>query len=163
MIQLTSFKRYWEEYRAGIGDFGINTKMVPAFSVAVYQPKQFPALPKLDLFDIRENGKWIRPRDFMGEGHDATQPDSFLLEQYRLKLVALYAERWAAYLHEHRKFPFDINADLTFCCWCPYDRAAQRQLKDYGSFVCHTWPIESFLTTMGIAVVRDKDREQMAR
>src|SRR3990170_1608521 len=50
MVEFTSFKKSIE-----LPD------RVKRYSVAVYQPKGFN-YPKLDFFDIRKNGWWIRPR-----------------------------------------------------------------------------------------------------
>jgi len=156
---LTSFKAY----RADKGHLDI-----PAYSIAVYQPKGF-SYPKLDMFDIRdEAGNWVRPRDFVGEGHDAAKPAPDLLRRYHDRLFELYRDRWQA-VQQFGQNAFEIaqlvpllsGEDSALCCWCPYDRAAQRQLRDYGSFVCHSWAVESFLMEMGVEVVRDQDRQQM--
>lgn len=44
-------------------------------------------------------------------------------------------------------------------CWCPVEKAAIRQLKEYGSFICHTSVIGEFLATeFGVPVWYDSDR-----
>lgn len=111
------------------------------YSVAVYQPKGY-ALPKLDFFDIRgPGGNWTRPRDF------AHLPNP--LGSYRDALVSLYQSRlggiiqWYEWLENYADHPV-----AALCCWCPYDKAAQRQLKEWGSFVCHTEVIRQILLSM---------------
>jgi hypothetical protein len=156
-VYLTSFKR-WNT--PDVAEYlNADPNELVAYSIAVYQPSWFPQLPKLDLFDIRNSsGAWIRPRDFVGESHDATQPDPDLLKRYHDALLTLYRERWSDGDNT------DIllrEADAALCCWCPYDKAAKRQLTDYGSFICHTWPVETFLTELGIEAIRDEDRKQM--
>jgi hypothetical protein len=133
---------------------------MPAFSIAVYQPKWFPKLPDLNLFKITTTeGKWVRPRDFLTEGHDATQPDPGLLKKYHDTLKGMYEERW------DKKYQrlLALYEELALCCWCPYDHAAKRQLNDYGSFVCHSWPAGTFLSERGYRVFRDKDRAKMVK
>jgi len=147
-VRLTSFRMHHEGNQDRRGA-----------SIAVYQPKWYPQLPVIEGFDIRHNGQWTRPRDFMPEDHDATVPDPGLLEMYHDTLLGMYARRYeqiGAWLGTH-------YGEWDFCCWCPYDKAAKRQLHDYGSFVCHSWAVESYLHVYGIPVERDGDRQQMVR
>lgn len=151
-VYLTSFKRWHSPDVAEYLNFDPNNP--PArFSIAVYQPHWYPPLPKLDLFDIRsEAGAWIRPRLFEGQSDP--------LYRYHERLLLLYRQR------RHNGDNTDITLrkrDAVLCCWCPYDKAAKRQLEEHGSFVCHSWPVESFLRELGIDVVRDTDRERMVR
>lgn len=157
MIFLTSFRRYFEA--------DTKPKTPLAYSIAVYQPKWYPPLPETRVFDIRTpDGKWTRPRDFIPEGHDPTQPSDELLAQYRDVLLNLYrgrAEQIGEFLDEAG---VNTGFNVVLCCWCPYDRAAKRQLHDYGSFVCHSAVVELYLNEAGVEnVVRDADREQMVR
>lgn len=148
MITLTSFK-IWH------ADPDPNQA---AYSIAVYQPKWLPRLDETRVFDIRDaNGNWIRPRDFVPDGHDATKPDFELLNSYRDALYLLYAGRSVAI----QRFLGRATKDLALCCWCPYDKAAQRQIHDYGGFVCHSAVVEVFLRDLGHEVLRDADRERM--
>lgn len=158
MIVLTSFKRYHELLAENP-----NARW-PGFSVAVYQPSWYRGLLKLDIFDIRKGSTWIRPREFLPPEHDPSQPNPALLQRYHDTLVELYEERFrdtSKFLTEKRLLESARTGRAAFCCWCPYDQAAKRQLHDYGSFVCHTWPIETFLRSQGFDVVRDKDRKDM--
>jgi hypothetical protein len=153
-VLLTSFKRYHD-------DIAYPYPTMPGYSIAVYQPSWFDPLPKLYLFDIHdENGQWIRPRNFMPEDHDGA-PSPALLAVYHDTLLDLYRSRYAALRYK------DLGElaynDVALCCWCPYDKAAKRQLDDYGSFVCHSWAVESFLKELGVKVVRDLDRKDMVR
>jgi rhodanese-related sulfurtransferase len=182
-IFLTSFKRYHEAQRGRGGLLDLSGGSMPGYSIAVYQPRGHSPLPKLDLFDIREGGKWVRPRDFLEgdvqpsgmtgvlEDTAVRGPDKELLHRYHDHLLSLYRRRWQQ-AQEGGQVGYEVaellpllskDASVAFCCWCPYDRAAQRQLKDYGSFVCHSWVVESFLGAMGVEVVRDLDREKMVR
>lgn len=121
---------------------------VTRYSAAVYQPAGY-RFPKAEWTDIRDSdGEWIRPRNFLtsAEPHQA----------YRERLLRLYhsriseAQRWL----ETQGFQ---SASLH--CWCPYDKAAQRQLKEWGSFICHTAVIGEFLSTeLKVPVWYDADR-----
>lgn len=131
-----------------------------AYSIAVYQPNWYRPLQVTSVFDIRnEAGEWTRPRDFIPEGHDPTQPSDELLRSYRNALMGLYLDRRDAI----SRLLSSTSDDLTLCCWCPYDKAAKRQLHDYGSFVCHSAVVELYLELSGITVHRDPDRERMVR
>jgi len=180
-VYLTSFKRYHA------GDTGpLSLGALPGYSIAVYQPRWWPELPKLDIFDIRDdNGQWVRPRNFIpnNEGtverdrndrdHIRRPPDPVLLDHYHDTLLEMYEQRYHLEARGTGQavelegvlggayFGGDGENDVALCCWCPYDKAAKRQLADYGSFICHSWPVESFLKELGVEVVRDADREQM--
>ena len=121
------------------------------YSAAVYQPKTF-FYKKLDFFDIRDSsGAWTRPRDFLAYDDP--------LAAYHDALMTLYYERLPAiqtWLRDMSK-----AMDALVCCWCPYDRAAQRQIKEHGSFVCHTAVMYEVLKDLGANVVLDNDRDKM--
>jgi hypothetical protein len=147
-IFLTSFKRYFDSKCA-----------VPGYSIAVYQPRWYPKLPKIDMFDIRdENGQWTLPRNFVifDEFGEQKNSDMDVLRDYHDTLVAMYHTRFKIL----GSIP-EITKDAALCCWCPYEKAAKRQLEHYGTFVCHSMAVETFLKEIGIEVVRDKDREKM--
>ena len=146
-VYLTSFKKNHEEQQEGD----------TPWSIAVYQPKWLPALPETRVFDIRDDGAWVRPRDFLTPGHDPTLPDIELIKRYRDKLLGMYAERRDE-IGDFLRVAGDV---VCLCCWCPYDKAAQRQLHDYGSFVCHSAVVELFLDIAGVEVMRDDDRKDM--
>jgi hypothetical protein len=130
-----------------------------AYSIAVYQPRNFPELPVAPVFNILdEEGKWIRPRNFMQPGH-VPEENYELLKDYRDALLRLYDGRRAAI----NRWLKDGPKRAVLCCWCPYDRAAQRQLQDFGSFVCHSGVVGLYLKMLGVRVQYDKDREKMWR
>lgn len=174
-VFLTSFKVYHERY----GQPPTWKTSPVGYSIAVYQPGWFPQLPKIDLFDIRdEHGRWTRPRDFINEygepssGTEPRDPDPELLRRYHDTLLGMYEKRWTSGRFNEDPLPYPsvfasrvdgIERNVALCCWCPYDKAAKRQLADYGSFVCHSWPVETFLLELGVPVVRDIDRERMVR
>lgn len=140
MIYLTSFDRSVKL-----------PKTIKKLSAAVYQPYGFK-YPKVDWTDIRDqNGNWIRPRNFLGE------PSPLIA--YRQALIDLYMSR----LPEAQDWAWSLEGDVALCCWCPYDKAAQRQLKEHGSFVCHTAVLGEFISNaLQLPVWYDGDRRQMA-
>ena len=138
-VVLTSFKKSLD---LGFGK---------PYSAAVYQPKGFN-YPKLDIWDIRDDKEhWTRPRDFV----DYEEP----LREYRGKLLDLYGERFQAI----RNWVDGLDHTAVLCCWCPYDRAAQRQLKVFGTFVCHTAVMYEVLRGFGVDVMLDDDRKKMVK
>lgn len=124
---------------------------VVPMSAAVYQPKGY-AYEKVAWTDIRYDGEhWIRPREFV----DAQNP----LAAYREALYGLYmarkndAELWVGMVPE----------DVALCCWCPYERAARRQIEQWGSYVCHLSVVGEFIyNELGVAIWTDGDRRNMA-
>ncbi len=141
MIYLTSFMRS-AELPPGI----------ELWSAAVYQPRGFE-FPKARCFDIRDfTNRWIRPREYMAE----KQP----LLMYRKALLKLYrgrANRILKWLGERK------GHNIALCCWCPYERAAQRQLKEWGSYVCHLSVVGEYLADNTKELIwYDSDRLKMA-
>lgn len=130
---------------------GLPPGFVP-FSAAVYQPKGYSYV-KAPWTDIRDaNGNWIRPRNFL------SAPDP--LAAYHRALLDLYATRTGAiqtFLHSCEV----ERISPVFCCWCPKDRAAQRQLQEHGTFVCHTAVVGEVLEQFGVGVWYDDDRRRM--
>lgn len=119
---------------------------VVPFSAAVYQPKGYD-FPKAQWADIRRDGAWIRPRDFLSHDNPLIAYREALLNLWSSRLVEI--EQWLSL----REGP------TALCCWCPYDKAAQRQLKDWGSFVCHTAVIGEYLSQeFKVPVWYDSDR-----
>lgn len=139
-IYLTSFMR----------SHSLPPGVVP-YSAAVYQPKGY-SYEKVAWTDIRPaGGQWIRPREFLSEDEP--------LDGYRQALLSLYGSRKEAAVAWRDSVPHDV----ALCCWCPYDRAAQRQLDQFGSFVCHTAVLGEFIyNELGVAVWEDADRRKMA-
>jgi hypothetical protein len=114
------------------------------------------------LFDIREDGigMWTLPRYFVftDRAGKQTNTNEDVLQRYRDRLLGMYEARLKG-----ARFPDVLHEDIALCCWCPYEKAAKRQLETYGTFVCHSVAVEAFLQKHGIEVVRDKDRERMVR
>ena len=135
MILLSSF------VRARAKDFPL-----PAYSAAVYQPED-GRFEKAQWADIRRSGGgWIRPREFENWKHP--------LNGYFAELYSLYGKREREILRW-----VDRHEDCALLCWCPYEKAAQRQLRAYGSYVCHLGVIEAFLRERWVTVKVDDDRK----
>lgn len=126
-------------------------KDVERFSAAVYPPKGYEWMPKAAWTDIRDiKGNWTRPRNFV----KAENP----LTAYRQALWDLYSARQL----EASRWLSEREGAFALCCWCPSDRAAQRQLKEWGSFICHTSVLGEFISsTFNIPVWYDADRLRM--
>lgn len=123
---------------------------VTAYSCTVYPPRGYEHYPKIVWTDIRNGGAWTRPRNFIG------LPDP--PAAYHDALYALYVTR----LDEARAWAASLLSDVALCCWCPYDRSAQRQLEDHGSFICHTEVLAEFIEReLGLRVWLDFDRRRM--
>lgn len=122
------------------------------WSSAVYQPHWLPQRPKAKWMDIRPDfkGTWIRPREFIEMDYP--------LDGYFDTLATLYDSRQPMINEWLASLP---DKDIAICCWCPYDKAAQRQLEEHGTFVCHTAAVGSKLESMGLWVDYDNDRERM--
>ena len=142
MVEFTSFKKSIE-----LPD------RVKRYSEAVYQPKGFN-YPKLDFFDIRKNGWWIRPRLY------AEDPNPLM--SYRETLMNAYIGRQDDII----RWIYDRPDYVALCCWCPYEKAAQRQIREHGNFVCHTEVIGGIIKTLApeTHIIWDYDRRtQMKR
>jgi hypothetical protein len=150
-IYLSSFRQYHT------GD--IARRIGQPFSIAVYQPQWWKEVPEAPLFNIlNEKGDWIRPREFIPPNHDGTKPSQKVLQAYFEALFALYDTR-------RDQIRFWLRSQdvprIGLLCWCPYDRAAKRQLEDFGSFVCHSAAVGEYLKRLGYRVLRDVDRKRM--
>lgn len=124
-----------------------------AYSIAVYQPQWFDTLPKCSAFNILDkNNIWIRPRNYEKFRKPLVQYGQDLYELYHTRRARI--ERWLTLIQKYER--------VYLCCWCPYDRAAQRQIKQHGTFVCHSAAVEWFLReNFGIVCIRDNDRDKM--
>ncbi len=144
-VLITSFQRSHD----------LQQLLMPTFSVAMYQPKGY-TLPRVDwaLIGHPDGSDWIRPRNFIGH----PKP----LESYREALM----ERYEARIFD-AKLWFDGMAQtghqaVAFCCWCPYDQAAQRQMGEHGSYVCHTDVLGEYIEKrLQIRCWFDSDRRHM--
>lgn len=124
---------------------------VVPYSAAVYPPRGYEGYPKVAWTDIRRDGEWIRPRQFVSEERP--------LEAYRNALWTLYESR----RKEAAIWVGEVEHDVALCCWCPHDRAAKRQVEQWGSFVCHTAVLSEFIyERLGVAVWEDGERRHMA-
>lgn len=126
-----------------------------AFSIAVYQPAWLPQLPVIPFFDIRDDAGWIRPRLFVGQSDP--------LFRYGRRLLDLYHSRADEFVDWLVATGYGMTEDVALCCWCPYDKAAKRQIEEHGTFVCHSAVVEVFLEDYGLEVIRDVDRQKMVQ
>jgi hypothetical protein len=120
----------------------------------MYQPKGY-LYDRLDwaLIGQPDGSGWIRPRNFIQRADPLSAYHDALLMQYIGRTET--AKAWFDYMDD----TFD---GVTFCCWCPHDRAAQRQMEEHGSFVCHTDVLAEFIETrLGHRVWFDYDRRRM--
>lgn len=128
MIYLCSFKTYHEAK--------IELPQTRAWSAAIYQPKWFHPLPAATCWDIRRKGKWIRPREFLNKDKPHIAYSDYLDMVYESRKEEI--GRWLEHVERE-------DGGAILCCWCPNDKAAQRQLKEFGSFVCHLSVIYRYL------------------
>lgn len=144
-VYFTSFQR----------SHGLPERLV-RYSCAVQWPAGYENIPRVEWTLILDNaGKWIRPREFVAAAsHYGEDP----LVLYRSALLAQYEQRRIA----ARQWLEAQVCDFAMLCWCPYDRAAQRQLGEFGTFVCHTDILAEFMEkALGCQVWRDSDRRLM--
>jgi hypothetical protein len=139
-------------YLTSFAKSGQRPEGVTPYSAAVYQPKGM-SFPKVEWTDIRaEAGLWIRPRVFAGQSDP--------LFRYAHRLYGLYDDRVDQAWEWIRHGPTDV----ALLCWCPYDKAARRQLEEHGSFVCHLTAVGQWLTHAfaDVKVWQDADRLRAA-
>jgi hypothetical protein len=123
----------------------------------MYQPRQY-GFSRVDwaLIGKPDGSNWIRPRNFI----DLPDP----LAAYKAALWIRYNERTElahAWFHSIEQ-AFPGVAGVAFLCWCPYDQAAQRQMREHGSFVCHTAVLGEWIENrLGHRVWFDHDRRHM--
>jgi len=81
------------------------------------------------------------------------------IEEYRRKLLEFYDTVYQSHIVPWvlDLRPGDIDI---ICCWCPYSESTKRQIRQYGSFVCHTGIIGSIVNDVNpeIEVYMDLDR-----
>lgn len=125
-VHFTSFQR----------SHGLTT---PVLSVAMYQPKGYD-YPRLDwaLIGNPDGSDWIRPRQFIHHDDPLTAYKEALWARYESRISE--AREWFAYMES-------TYSSCTMLCWCPHDRAAQRQIGEHGSFVCHTDVLGDWIET----------------
>jgi len=125
----------------------------PTYSVAMYQPKGFE-YPRVDWALIgNPNGTdWIRPRNYQHSDDPLREYKAALMHQYLHRIED--AQEWFK--------AQQLYAAICFCCWCPHDRAAHRQLAEFETYVCHHDVLGEFLETyLGVRVWYDHDRRLM--
>jgi len=118
------------------------------YSVARWMPRglNYRELPQFAAF--RQDGSPLRLRDFENP-----------LEGYR--------EEYLAGLEDMRPVILPLlerivrrprSKHLAFCCWCPHSQASRAQLREFGTFACHTLLLAGWLKEVGFSVVLDTDR-----
>lgn len=136
MIIFTSFKKSYQY--AG-----------QKFSVARYQPKGFH-FTELSFFAAEdENGDRIK----LGNSDNS-------IAEYKKAFRKGCKARWAEI--EIWLKALKPEDDLVLCCWCPYSKGSEKQLKDTGVFACHTGLIAQMIKKHrpDIRVALDEDREK---
>ena len=136
MVILTSFKRSKEYY----GDF---------YSVARFQPSGF-AYPVLDF---------LAATDKDGEKLLLSQFDN-PIEGYEQALMGGYGARWGVI----QKWLDELDEDRTvvLCCWCPYSNSTKNEIREFGTFCCHTGIIGQIINRCrpDISIILDIDRKK---
>jgi len=139
MIVLTSFK---ESKRI--------LKIVPdidVFSVSRWQPLKYhyDELDFLGAFDIEGNRLRLKNSS---------------ISEYKHKLFEYYISR----RQEVNEWLLSLDNDkhIMLCCWCPDSTATKKQIKKYGSFVCHTGLIGKLINKFrpDIEILLDNDRHK---
>jgi len=118
---------------------------IKPYSVSRFNPSGYPyeRLEFLSAYDV--NGNRLRLK--------GSSP-----EQYR--------HEWLKYIVKNKEIVFnwldnlDNNVHILLCCWCPYSQSIKKQIKNYGSFVCHTGLIGNLINKYrpDIELILDKDR-----
>jgi len=105
------------------------------WSGAVYQPKGY-TFPKVDWMDIRDDdGLWIRPNRYL---HYPQPAQGYLLNLYSHYQTRRYAADWWVDNLRHDETNY-------VACWCPNERAAVKQINDFGTYICHLSVVEVFI------------------
>ena len=114
------------------------------FSVARFQPEGFdyPALEFLSAVD--KNGDKL----LLG---DPLEFEDRLKEGFKARWNEI--DEWLKSLSNDRH--------IALACWCPYSKQSQKQLKEHGSFYCHTGLIGKLIKQHRpeIEIILDDDRE----
>lgn len=96
---------------------------IECFSVSRWQPKGYvyPTFEFLGAYD--KNGSRLYLRNSS-------------LERYKHQWKEYIASNWAWV--EDWLNSLDNEKDIMLCCWCPHSKSTQNQMKQFGTFVCHT-------------------------
>lgn len=121
----------------------------PKYSVARRQPKGFNYPELKFLAPISSTGEILRLSTFPNDP----------VANYAIALKEAYKYRWDVI----KSWLCSLSEDIALCCWCPYSKSTQRQLKEYGVFVCHTGLVGQMIRKWrpDIEVVLDSDREKL--
>jgi hypothetical protein len=121
------------------------------YSVSRWQPSGFSynILDFLGAYYKNGNGLLLQNR---------TNP----LQSYQHDLFKYYVSRWEEIVLWLTTIQ---NSDklIVLNCWCPYSKATKNQIKNFGSFACHTGLIGKIINSYfpDIELYLDKDRHQM--
>ncbi len=112
------------------------------YSIARWQPKQY-SYPELDIFThpymLRDFGGDVQA--FYGAVSSLFQTRLYEIEQWLEQSTDSYPS--------------------ILCCWCPYSSVSRAQIKEFGTFVCHSEVLAPLLGGYGIEVFRDPDRTRL--
>jgi hypothetical protein len=114
----------------GARKFEIDTK----FGVACWKPEWCTYRDLEFLFPRDINGNRLRLRNFDGS-----------VDKYVDALREGYASRW----DEIEKWLEQLKKDEQhiICCWCPHSSTSKEQLKNFGTFFCHSVLIGKMVRT----------------
>lgn len=100
-----------------------------------------------------EVAEWMKPLDERGivgvrRWGDPEPYTDYLVDLYRSRSEEV--DRWIADMESYRH--------VAACCWCPRTKAASRQLREFGTFVCHMGAVGLYLAERDVTVAFDRDR-----
>lgn len=119
------------------------------FSIARFQPKGYRYKELRFLAAEDEKGGKILLRNFENP-----------IEDYREVLRRSFKARGTAIRGWLESLSPDV--DIVLCCWCPYSKSTQEQIKKRGSFVCHSGLIAQMIRKYrpDVPVELDDDRQK---
>ena len=121
------------------------------FSVARTKPAWAKKYKELDfLAPIDKNGKAIRLSNYP---HNPTGG-------YAMVLKETYISRWTE-ISEWLE-SLKVDEQYVLCCWCPHSKSTKEQIKEFGSFACHTLLIAKLIrkNRPDLIVKLDDEREE---
>lgn len=119
------------------------------YSVARWQPQGFDYL-SLDF---------LAAKDRKGNALHLSSFPSSPLTGYRGEWFAAIKTRWSEI--EDWFYRLQSHKYIVLCCWCPYSKATQEQIKRFGTFACHTGLIGQLIAKHKpeIGIILDDDRK----
>jgi len=130
------------------------------FSIACYQPTGFNYQELICLAPMDPEGRAIRTRRFFKKENGVFDPISYYLSihEYREAILQGFHSR-----EEEIKFwmqSLSTRRIATLVCWCPHSASSKAQLRDLGSFACHSGIIAEIIMHYrpDIPVFLDDDR-----